>query len=210
MSLFLPLSAQKFAELYLFVAKRQTHRRKLQIFVQIFVRLPNNIAPPLCIFIAVRHTFRHRFSLGARFPKMTIFHSKERLRRPPIVSMKTSQECQCSTPKKVNEKIPRKSMVNSQEFQFEAKMQVFAARFARSLSLFVDACRLLSKCETGKEYRCAWMSVLFLSGFVTVCRGEQSSVPSLRTLLDRVLSMFVFLCRCLSAVDSVSHKTPPI
>ena len=106
-------------------------------------------------------------------------------------------------PKNFNGKFPRISMKKSQEFQFEARTQMFAARFARSLSHFVDACRHLSKCETGKEYRCAWMSVLFLSGFVTVCRGEQSSVPSLRTLLDRVLPMFVALCRCLSSFVDV-------
>ena len=130
-----------------FVAKRQTHRRNLHDFVQIFVRLPNNITPSLHLFITVRHAFRRRFSLGARLPKMTIFHSKERLRRPPIVSMKTSQECQCSTPKNVNEKIPRKSMVNSQEFQFEANMQVLPRVLrdrCRFLSMLVGFCRCLS------------------------------------------------------------------
>ena len=130
-----------------FVAKRQTRRRKLHNFAQNFVRLPNNITPSLHLFITVRHTFRHRFSLGARFQKMTIFHSKERLRRPPIVSMKTSQECQCSTPKKVNENFPRKSMVNFQEFQFEAKMQVLPRVLrdrCRILSMLVGFCRCLS------------------------------------------------------------------
>ena len=101
-------------------------------------------------------------------------------------------------PKNVNEKIPRKSMVNSQEFQFEAKMQVFAARFCGRcrflsafvdwcllLSLFVDVCRIVSICECLKP---GATEIEFWSPFLSICVG-----------FCRFVSQFVELCRSVIA-----------
>ena len=64
-------------------------------------------------------------------------------------------------------------------------MQVFAARFARTLSLFVGFCRLLSICECLKPGATEFE---FLSPFLSISVG-----------FYRFVSQFVELCRSVIA-----------